>query len=256
MQSFVINLDRSQERLAKMQAQFYARGLKYERVAAVDGHNYAGKYLKTSFCTLKNHPMTKFEIACFLSHRLCWKKISEGSDLYGAVFEDDVILSMEAFLLLKNEPVWLNKADILKIETYNGDVFFFRQSQRVADVFYLKKAYSFHSGAGGYILSKEVAKKLLELTESMLPCAVDHFLFNRASLLCKTQRIYQLIPALCVQSRRLDGAEYEESTIDTVGSLRDSQLPRKKRLLDKIKQLFTQSSKRMYFKKMTVPFLK
>lgn len=178
MRSFIINLDRSPDRLDKMQAQFAKHGACMERVHAVDGLKYEGHYLNKSFCMLGKRQLSTSEIACFLSHRLCWEKIASGSDDYAAVFEDDMILSEKAWDLIKNGAAWLNTIDLLKIETYNDRLYFQRNSHRVSDIFKLKRMLSFHAGTGGYIISKKTAALLLTLTDDSLPCPVDHYLFN------------------------------------------------------------------------------
>lgn len=79
-----INLDRSSERRAAMEAQLGegALGKRYERLAAVEGSAvHAGR-----------RSMTPGELGCWLSHRLAWERcVSRQSPCH--VMEDDVTIS-------------------------------------------------------------------------------------------------------------------------------------------------------------------
>ncbi|MGO9171467.1 MAG: hypothetical protein ACLP7P_05835 [Rhodomicrobium sp.] len=62
---------------------------------------------------------------------------------------------------------------------------------------------SSHPGAAGYIIGRDAAAMLLSQTE-VLSRPIDHILFE--DLLLEEQfKIYQLIPALCIQEQ-LNGA--------------------------------------------------
>lgn len=253
MFSFVINLDRSPERLAKMRAQFEKHDASFIRVNAIDGAKYDGEYLDKSHCTISDRPLTKSEIACFLSHRLCWEKIASGTDNYAAVFEDDMILSENAWGLIKNGANWLSLIDILKIETYNERLYFSRRSKRVTNRSHLKRMLSFHAGAGGYIISKQTAERLLTLTNDYLPCGLDHYLFNNDFFPRNSKKIYQLVPAISIQSRRQDGAPAEESTIQPV-EVEQIIMPRpRKRLSERVYKSFGSISRFLFYKKMKIP---
>lgn len=253
MRSYVINLDRSPDRLDKMQAQFAMHGACMERVRAVDGLKYEGRYLKKSFCMLGKRQLSTSEIACFLSHRLCWKIIASGSDSHAAVFEDDMVLSDKAWGLIKNGADWLNNTDLLKIETYNERLYFQRKSQRVSDVFKLRRMLSFHAGAGGYIISKKTAALLLTLTDDSLPCPVDHYLFNNECFPTISKKIYQLVPAISIQSRRRDNAPAEDSTIQSELA-EQVDAPRVKKTLSIRVYKCAQSTWRfLFYKKMKIP---
>ena len=95
---FVINLDRSVERLALAQAQFDRLGLRVKRVAAVDADSLDGATTAATFDAAANQrryfaPLHPGEIACFLSHRKAWDAVVASGAPFGVVLEDDVVLS-------------------------------------------------------------------------------------------------------------------------------------------------------------------
>ncbi len=255
MRSYIINLERSTERLNDMLIQFVGKKAEYEIVNAIDGANYKGPYLNNSSCQIMDVPLTVNEIACFISHRLCWEKIAHGSDSHGAVFEDDVLISSDAWEILEDIPIWLNKVDVLKVETFLAKVFFRRRKQRVTKKFSMLRAVSIHPGGAGYILSREAAAELLKETDAFLPCAVDNFLFYKSFYPKKNKKIYHLSPALCIQTRLIEHKEGHESTIDSKdGEIRTQYHLKKKKGLKRFLQNFVQPVRRLIYKKCIIPF--
>lgn len=203
MISYIINLDRSIERFSFVAKQFDDLGVVYERISAVDAsatgivfENYQRDY---SIWPRLYPP----EIACFLSHVICWKKIAAGSDAYGAVFEDDIILSSTIRLFLMDIDI-PSKVDVLKIETFLCEL----TLERFGSVKVLgERAYKlnkFHPGTAGYIISKSSASKLLKKIEAGINCPVDHFLFDTKINYNNGVNVYQLSVGLCVQDDRLN----------------------------------------------------
>lgn len=255
MRSYIINLEHSKERLDDMISQFSSHNAEYERVIAINGKNYKGAYLGNAHCQIMDIPLTANEIACFLSHRLCWEKIAQGSDSHGAVFEDDVVISADAWNILESTPLWLTDVDLLKIETFLTQVYFSRKVRRISSKRVMLQAKSFHSGSAGYILSKKAAIELLEKTASFLPCAVDNFLFDTRFYAKNNTKIYHLSPALCIQTCLIGHKKGHESTIDAQDSVPRMQYQLKKKTgIRRILQNFTQPARRIYYKKTFIPF--
>ena len=98
--TFVINLDRSKERLNQIARQLDGFGLSWERFPAVDGTALSDETCDrlldpTGKAARYHRPLSKGELGCFLSHYRLWQKIAD-SDLKAAVIlEDDAILSTE-----------------------------------------------------------------------------------------------------------------------------------------------------------------
>lgn len=91
---FLINLDRSTDRLARCAPLLDRLGVSWERVPGVEGKKLPPEQL----AALNPHPaphgewfrpLTPGEIGCFLSHLRCWQLIQERDLDCGVVLEDD-----------------------------------------------------------------------------------------------------------------------------------------------------------------------
>jgi len=187
---FVINLDRSVDRLADVTAEFSRIGIPFERVAGIDAARGA------PFTAL---PLTGAEVCCFLSHRLCWQSIADGPDRYGAVFEDDVVFSHDAGPML-SDVSWIPRdADVVKLETFFVRVRIGSRDVSAQNGYSVRRLAGRHMGSCGYLISKDAAQKLLKGT-NRLKAAVDFALFNPTEMTTARNATYQLMPALCTQA--------------------------------------------------------
>ncbi|WP_296745153.1 glycosyltransferase family 25 protein [Mesorhizobium sp.] len=217
MKCLVINLDRSVDRLAHVTGQFARIGIGFERVAAVDAANGS---------PVSAPRMSAPEICCFLSHRLCWQIVADGSERYVAIFEDDVAFAADAGPLLSGDGWVPADADLVKLETFFVKVRLGRRRLPAGGGYSLLPLAGRHVGSAGYVLSRAAAQKLLKRTER-LKAAVDETLFCPTRMTCSRSTVYQLVPALCVQTQFLLG--------DGTPSLVQIEPPeRQKRLLHKI----------------------
>ncbi len=191
MKCLVINLDRSADRLTNATAEFTRIGVAFERVSGLDAA--AGSPVVAP-------PLTAAEVCCFLSHRLCWQIIADGADRFGAIFEDDVVFSHDAGLLLSDDGWVPSDADVVKLETYFVRVRIGRQHLAVGNGYSVARLVGRHLGAAGYIVSREAAQKLLQRTKR-LKGVVDYVLFSPTMMTCSRNTIYQLTPALCAQAQ-------------------------------------------------------
>lgn len=95
MPIYVINLDRSVDRLARISADFHAAGWAFERVPAidvseVDSANAEGVYDEQANRRNYLAPLSPQEVACFLSHRRAWQTFLDTTDApFGIFLEDD-----------------------------------------------------------------------------------------------------------------------------------------------------------------------
>ena len=92
---YVINLDRSTDRLARISAALHAVGLAFERVPAIDASELDAAISERVYDTQTNRrnylaPLSPQEVACFLSHRLAWQTfLSARNDPFAIFLEDD-----------------------------------------------------------------------------------------------------------------------------------------------------------------------
>ncbi len=203
IKSYLINLERDQGRLAHMARFFSAASIEFERVPAIDGHRLGEEELQ-NFCQLHPRPNAatwgKGQVGCFLSHRAAWNNLSQSDNRFGAIFEDDLHISNDIKPLLESS-LWIPEdADIIRLETSTNRMLMGRP------VFTYHKRYlcplnSTSWCAGAYILHRETAEKLLNVSPEHYD-TVDAFLFDRSnSITARSLKTYQFSPALCIQDK-------------------------------------------------------
>jgi len=92
--AFVINLDRSADRLAFIKEQAGAVGLEFARIAAVDG-TAVPSWLRSQFLDDDGKPVSSLiasEIGCYASHLVVHRRIVQDDLPWALVLEDDVHL--------------------------------------------------------------------------------------------------------------------------------------------------------------------
>ena len=94
---YVINLDRSPDRLSDMARQLELLGMPYRRVTAIDGSNATTeqKALIDVERYIKLHGKTPLpgELGCYLSHYLAIETFEKAPEEFALILEDDAILS-------------------------------------------------------------------------------------------------------------------------------------------------------------------
>ena len=100
--AFVINLDRSPERLAYVMPQVKALGFPVKRVVGIDGKKLSESEIEnvTNNSTLAKEKGT---IGCTLSHMKAWREFLESNYEYAVIFEDDVAFDPEKLRITINE---------------------------------------------------------------------------------------------------------------------------------------------------------
>ena len=96
MQTWVINLDRSPQRLARITSQLKGLGMSFTRIAAVDARalteDQRRQLDEPAFC--RKHGMTPVlgELGCYLSHVRVMEHFLASQAAFALVLEDDVLL--------------------------------------------------------------------------------------------------------------------------------------------------------------------
>jgi glycosyl transferase family 25 len=162
---YLINLDRSPDRLAFMQAQFVRLGMAFERIPAVDGRGVAADRHNW-----RHHaPLRDGEVGCYLSHIKALEAFLASGAACGVILEDDAVLSdaLPGILAgLQNGSDW----DLVKLyATHVSGVWPRRGLVRVAFR---------HGASAAYVVNRHAAARLLS---GLLPITVpyDHA-FDRA----------------------------------------------------------------------------
>ncbi|WP_413771449.1 glycosyltransferase family 25 protein [Mesorhizobium sp. PAMC28654] len=186
-----------------MTAEFARLGVAFERVAAIDGRD------RPDFDEIQMHAnrvtklrLTGSEIGCLLSHRACWEIIAQGDGPYGAIFEDDVIFSEQAGALLTSSDWIPADAGIVKLETFFNKTIIGRKRIPLGQGLSLSRLYGVHIGTGGYVISRQSARDLIDGTRE-IGIPVDQVMFNPNLATSSQNIIYQSVPALCAQDQFL-----------------------------------------------------
>ena len=203
MRCFLINLDRSRDRLAHMTAEFDRIGIIFERIAAIDALQRPDLSRIPSRTGAMPSRLANPEIACLLSHRACWSMLAAGDDPYGAIFEDDILFAAKAGALLADSSWIPADADIVKLETFFQKTKIGLRRSSAGHGFSASRLYEVHFGCAGYILSKQAAIALLGATEEV-GVPADHVLFDPILQPRPDRVVYQLSPALCIQEQFLE----------------------------------------------------
>ena len=204
MHAYVINLDRSPDRLQFVQQQADRYDIEFERVAAVDGKQLSADQLAAlSSPSFEFQPLNTSEIALFTSQKLAWQKLVDSGRKHAAVFEDDVVLSPHIRATFDAIDAYPHAFDVIKLETTLRRVVCSRQGHRLASGDMLHPLLTWHGGAAGYVISAECAKRLLKIKERVSDPA-DQVLFNPLSSVSSQLEILQLNPAACIQKDILE----------------------------------------------------
>ncbi|MDB4281569.1 glycosyltransferase family 25 protein [Paraglaciecola sp.] len=191
MEIVLINLDRAKERMAFQCQQFDRLGLRFSRLSA-DCPSHHDNFVK--YQQSWQRPLSYSEVCVFFNHKKIWERIIQESTPM-LILEDDAYLADNTPELLKKIE-GLTNIDYLNIEARGN-----KQKKLIAknadyylDQTALFRLYQGRSGAGGYVLWPEGAKKLLALVAQGKIGIVDKFI-NSSYLL----NAYQLEPAILIQ---------------------------------------------------------
>lgn len=175
---YVINLQRSPQRLAHVAAELARVNLSFERIDAVDGHELTTAEIEAVYDAKRNKQrfyadLSRGEIACYMSHRKAWTQLLESPHHAAIVLEDDIKVTDGLSAL----------SDVPLLHTEDWDLI------KIAQPFKPKKATPLGSagqftlvdyrhdkppmGACGYIISRQGARKMLSRQRFFRPVDVD-----------------------------------------------------------------------------------
>lgn len=248
MKKFVISLENAHNRRQHIKEQFESKNILYAFFDAINT-TQIDTVAKKLDIPITSTQLGKNEIACFLSHASIWQLAVDNDYPYVCIFEDDVYLGEDSECYLNNILEWKpDDAHILKLEVYNTviKVNGASESLKVGDRKLVKLAAK-HTGCAGYIITLETAHILLNIVrdyEKLIP--VDHIVFGDF-LHNYEANIYQIVPAICIQSQHYKGAKPLISYLDSERKDRYGMPTNDKKFVNKIvregKRLFKQPSK-------------
>jgi glycosyl transferase family 25 len=179
---FVINLDRSPERLRKISERLRQLDLTYERVPAIEGATLTDA-VRAGFNPKRlSHRYSDYAVACYLSHLRALAIISERAIPCGIVLEDDAVF--DAGFKAWTEPAIPLPAgvEILKLEGFGA-----ANSPKLKVSRYAGRTIQFSykpsGGAAAYLITLEGARRALrelKIMRGLLDC--DLFAYWRTGI--------------------------------------------------------------------------
>lgn len=227
---FVINVDSKTARMERMRAVLQELSLPIERIRALTPDELPVKY---SFSPIFNRALSVPELSCFYSHMEAWGKIANGCAPFALVLEDDVVLSPKVVPFLENLKQSTLNFDIIRLEhPQKGETFLTDKIEEIGG-FEVGHLLSKAMCAAALVISKEGARKLLQLSKPVLP--IDELLFNYYSSIFSQLNIFQTVDVLAWQLDNFDLSIPEKLESSILESRRKSK--RKKSVLVGFKKL-------------------
>ena len=205
MKIYCINLDRFKARFERIENLLKGSDLELIRVVALDGNRLRDRpvppKIRPGALDGKGMVLTKYEIGAVISHRKAWRKFLKTNDTHALFIEDDVYFGKNFADYISGGELLKNNFDIINIETTYAPVIIKKGQKLSIDHRTLYELKTYHHGAGGYILSRHAAERLLIMSAGATE-GIDTIAFNMArqresGLEPLTQA--QLSPALIVQ---------------------------------------------------------
>ena len=161
---FVVNLDRSPERLAAVGGELDRLGIVWERFAAVDGRALPADVAARNRVVPWRRPLRLGEIGCFASHHTIWRLIVERGLDAAVVLEDDIHLGTrlpEVLTLLETTPERPDFLRLMALIPKPGPAGPALGAFATVEAF----AFSVCSGTQGYFLTAAAARRFLAAAE-------------------------------------------------------------------------------------------
>lgn len=246
MEKIVISLKCALKRREHIHQQFNRNDLCYSFFDAIppDAVKNQAQVLGIEYET---QGLTENELACLISHVSLWDKIVTDKIPYMAIFEDDVYLGDDASHYL-NQTQWINPDwHIIKLEAFSNNVFLDKKSHALdKGNRVINQLIGKNLGAAGYILSETGAHFLLDyMRNNLIAKPLDHIIFDHCTRL-NDIKIYQMNPALCIQSFIYDGSHANfPSALESERYLKRRSESKKRSIFQKIKREFTRTWKKI-----------
>lgn len=214
-QTYLINLDRSEERLSRMIKLFKEHDIdNYERVSAVDARNIKeGDYILNN---RYDRDLVPGEIGCFMSHIKVMKTFLESDYEFALIIEDDAKLednfkyAIEKAMGVYSDLPFKHQWDVLKL--VNGK----RRSihiQQLDDTYFIGACgtsipittiAAIWTRKGAEKLLKKVVKNGIPVVKRPIDCELQHaWEYNL--------RIYNLLPTIANGSNAASEIQYDAS---------------------------------------------
>jgi GR25 family glycosyltransferase involved in LPS biosynthesis len=186
---FLINLERSPDRLIHATNTFKQVGLPFERIAAVDGTKLDMEHIETFAdreAVEKDKWLTSSAIGCSLSHYKAYKQFLESDADWALFVEDDVEFSPNVVDVLNNAIRTINKTDVFLLYFHGRDKSYSKHSKIEVDskhAFFAATNLLDVYSAGAYLIHRDVAQRLHDYVFPVHTTADRHGDFHRAGII-------------------------------------------------------------------------
>jgi glycosyl transferase family 25 len=175
---YLINLDRSTDRLQSAEQHFNAVGLPFERIVAIDARKEdMSIYPIDRKVFQRTHGRTNIrpgEIGCYFSHLKALRAFLASGREFGVVCEDDVLPQAQLPSVLEELIGFSNEWDIVSLfHFHRGGPLVVRRAKE----FSMNVHIAHISSAAAYLVSRQAAETLVSYLEVMRAC-IDHSLYE------------------------------------------------------------------------------
>ena len=174
LQTFVINLDRSADRLARVGSALDSLGLPWTRVPAVDGaampEEERTAYLdEPAFQRQHGMPSVPGELGCYLSHVRAMQRFLEGTAQMALILEDDVRLLPSLPQVLQALQACAAHWDMVKVSgVHSGTPV---RVRRLTDEHWLAVMLTRCTGASATLINRHAARRYVD---QLLPMSLPY----------------------------------------------------------------------------------
>lgn len=199
--AYFINLDRSPARKRHMETMAENAGVILHRFPAICANDLSDQEFRSwhpAGCS--DYALTKGEVCCFLSHMGLWKIAAASNSSFTAIFEDDINLSPSVRSFLANDDWIPDCVEFLQLETALHKTVVTRKRIKTHDNRTIYQLAGGHWGSAGYIISKPMAQKMLDLPKQ-IHMPVDVALFEPDKKFMPDMTAWQISPSFCIQQQ-------------------------------------------------------
>lgn len=162
---WIINLDKSIDRMSRIKKNFDKYGIKFNRFSAIYGKNLSKRYIKNNVNFLCKSVLCNYgTIGCAISHKTLWKQLIDSNEDFYIIFEDDIEINNKTFDIINKIIPFLNNKeldiDYINLNCINSG-YLIHKTKFSIDNYEFSKPY-LPLLCNSYIITKKGACKLID----------------------------------------------------------------------------------------------
>lgn len=241
--NYVISLTTAKERREHIIQEFGKQNIPFEFFDAITPDLIEEKVKEFNIDISKTN-LTQGELAVALSHIAVWRLAKEKNLDYVCVFEDDIFLGENSHYFLTNEYITPD-VDIVKFEKNIDIIETPKKAEKAVKQREFYRLKSTHAGAAGYLVTPKGLEYLLTHISSLEEIEIDNLLFKHF-LADKNYCVWQILPAICIQSAISEHNRFFQTTISGRDE-RNKKLKQKSTFLQKIQKELSRIIRKIRF---------